>query len=234
MFNVLLRALFLFFLVFITIRLMGKRQVGELQPYEFVVAMMTADLATVPMSDLSIPLLWGIIGVLSLSALQLLISFISLKSVRARKWLCGTPSILISHGLIQEETLKKQRYNLNDLMEQLRSKDVFDIANVNFAVLETNGELSILLNSDAQTVTNADLQLQAPDNEMSYLLICDGRLMRDNLSRLGKDVTWLEKQLQSAGFKEIKSILLAQYIPGHTLFLQGMRPNARACTLQTK
>ena len=234
MFNVLLRAVFLFALVFITIRLMGKRQVGELQPYEFVVALMTADLATIPMSDLSIPLLWGVIGVLSLSALQLALSLIALKSVRARKWLSGTPSILIAHGVVQESVLRKQRYNLSDLMEQLRSKDVFSLADVNFAVLETNGELSVMLTAAAQNVTNASLSLPRQESELSYLLICDGHLMRDNLRQLNLKADWLEEKIRSAGFRSPKNVLLAQYVPGQSLLLQGKAPDERTCSLCTE
>lgn len=234
MFNVLLRAFFLFIVVFFLIRLMGKRQVGELQPYEFVIAIMTADLATIPLSDLSLPLVWGIIGILVLSFCQLLISVLSLKSARMRKFFCGRACVLIEHGVIQERELADLRYNLNDLLEQLRTKDVFDISDVNYAILETNGELSVLLNKTSLPPTCGELEVEARPTEMGLTLISDGRTITDNLVKVQKEDKWLDKHLKSAGFSSPAEVLIAQYIPGQQLFIQGRLPNQRVCMLALK
>lgn len=234
MFNVLLRAFFMFIMVFFLVRLMGKRQVGELQPYEFVITMMTADLATIPLSDLSLPLVWGIIGILVLSFCQLLISVLSLKSARMRKFFCGRACVLIEHGVIQENELAHLRYNLNDLLEQLRTKDVFDISTVNYAILETNGELSVLLNKEDMPPSCDELEVQASPTEMSITLISDGRTITDNLVKAQKEDKWLEKHIKNAGFASPSEVLLAQYIPGQQIFLQGRMPKGRSCVLKIK
>ena len=234
MFNVLLRAFFMFIMVFFLVRLMGKRQVGELQPYEFVITMMTADLATIPLSDLSLPLVWGIIGILVLSFCQLLISVLSLKSARMRKFFCGRACVLIEHGVIQENELAHLRYNLNDLLEQLRTKDVFDISTVNYAILETNGELSVLLNKEDMPPSCDELEVQASPTEMSITLISDGRTITDNLVKAQKEDKWLEKHIKNAGFASPSAVLLAQYIPGQQIFLQGRMPKGRSCVLKIK
>ena len=234
MFNVLLRAFFMFIMVFFLIRLMGKRQVGELQPYEFVITMLTADLATIPLSDLSLPLAWGIIGILVLSFCQLLISVLSLKSARMRKFFCGRACVLIEHGVIQEHELAHLRYNLNDLLEQLRTKDVFDISTVNYAILETNGELSVLLNKEDMPPSCDEMEVKGEPTEMGITLISDGRTITENLVKAQKEDKWLERHIKSAGFESHSEILLAQYIPKQLLFLQGRTPKQRVCTLRIK
>lgn len=232
MFNILLRSVILFITVFIMMRLLGKRQIGELQPFEFVAALITADLATVPMSNLSTPLLWGILPILALLVFELAISLISLKSVRARQLFCGKPCVLIEKGVIQEKVLAELRYNLNDLMEQLRSKDVFSISEVYFAILETNGELSILPKSPERPVKPKDLQLNVPPDEYPIALIIDGSVIEKNLSLAGKTAGWLEKKLRNAGFHSPKEIFFAQYQFEQELFLQGKAPDIRAVTLK--
>ena len=234
MFNVLLRAFFMFIMVFFLIRLMGKRQVGELQPYEFVITMMTADLATIPLSDLSLPLAWGIIGILVLSFCQLLISVLSLKSARMRKFFCGRACVLKEHGVIQERELAHLRYNLNDLLEQLRTKDVFDISTVNYAILETNGELSVLLNKEDMPPSCDEMEVMGKPTEMGITFISDGRTITDNLVKAQKEDKWLEKHIKSAGFETPGEILLAQYIPKQQLFLQGRAPKERVCVIKIK
>ncbi|MGI6201208.1 MAG: DUF421 domain-containing protein [Christensenellales bacterium] len=144
MLTVFFRALILFVVVTLVMRMMGKRQIGQLQPHEFAVAVLIADLAAAPMADNGIPLLYGVVPILALLCAQVLISLLTLKFQWARTVFCGQPSVVIRKGLIDREELKRQRYNLNDLLEQLRGKDVFSPGDVDYAVLETSGELSIL------------------------------------------------------------------------------------------
>jgi len=153
------RTIILFLLVMIVIRVMGKRQIGELQPFELVLAIMIAELATVPMEDKEIPLINGIIPILTLLLLQVAITFISLKSDKLRGVISGTPSVLIENGKIIESELRKLRYNLTDLLEQLRLKNFPNIADVEYAILETSGELSIIPKSQKRPVTPEDLNI---------------------------------------------------------------------------
>lgn len=233
MFNVLFRAIILFALAYIVIRLMGKRQVGELQPAEFVVALMVADVATMPIGNLSIPIAWSVISLIVLLFAQVLISYVSMKSVAARRLLCGEPTVLISRGIISETALRKQRYNINDLLEQLRSKDVFDVSKVWYALLETNGEISILLRSDSAPVCREDLHLAPPQEELPLLLISDGKILYKNLCLIGQEEKWLHKQMKHAGFHSEKEILLAQYSPAGNLYLHGIG-GKKCCLLKVK
>jgi len=141
---IVVRTLILYILVVIIMRIMGKRQIGQLQPFELVIAIMISELAAVPMQDKRIPLINGIIPILTLLFAQITFSFIGLKSTRARAIICGRPSILIQNGKINEAELRKEMYSVNDLLEQLRIKNIYNIADVEFALLETNGQLSVI------------------------------------------------------------------------------------------
>lgn len=231
MLNILLRALILFALVYIVIRLMGKRQVGELQPTEFVVALMAADLATMPMGDLAIPLLWGIISLMVLLLMQVVISYASMKSVRARRILCGEPTVLISKGIINEYALRKQRYNINDLLEQLRTKDIFDISKVWYALLETNGELSVILKSDFAAPCNSDMGLSPAQEELCLTLISDGKIMEKNLAAVSLSKAKLARAISSSGLK-LSEVLIAQS-NGDKIYVQP-RKEEQGCFIRVK
>ena len=230
MLNILLRALILFALVYIVFRLMGKRQVGELQPTEFVVALMAADLATMPMGDLAIPLAWGVISLPALLLMQVIISYTSMKSVRARRILCGEPTVIISKGVINEFALRKQRYNINDLLEQLRSKDIFDISQVWYALLETNGELSVILKSEFTQPDAKSMNISTEQQQLALMLISDGKIMNKNLTLCGYDQVWLERTLSKHGTR-IKEVLVAQ-MSDDTLYLQ--KRGGAQCSIKVK
>ena len=230
MLNVVLRALILFVLVYLVIRLMGKRQVGELQPVEFVVALMAADLATQPMGNLGMPLLWGVISLLVLLFMQVAVSYASMKSIRARRLLCGEPTVVISKGVINEQALRSQRYNVNDLLEQLRSKDVFDVSRVWYAMLETNGELSVLMKKEAASPTADDLGLDLKQQELPLLLVSDGKIMQKNLTRSGYDPVWLRRKLRGVGIRGESELVIAQ-LDGDTLYIQT-HGGKKCCTLK--
>ena len=144
MFILIIRTFFLYFAVIFIMRMMGKKQIGELEPFELVIALMISELATFPMQDIRIPILHAIIPIITLLFLQVATSFIELKSERARKILTGTPSILIKNGKIDIAELRYQRFNINDLLEELRLKGYFNLSDIQYAILETSGELSIL------------------------------------------------------------------------------------------
>ncbi len=207
MLNVILRTVILFFALLVMLRLMGKRQIGQLQPYEFAVMLISSNLVTVPMADLSTPLLWGILPIYVLLIMGIFLSELSMKSVLLRRIICGKPRILIERGIILRPALKAVRYTLNDLMEQLRSNDVFDISEVYYAVLETNGEISVILKSDVRSLKPKDMGILPDQEELNVALIMDGKLQKKNLKYVNKDEHWLKKNVRS----DYGDILLALY-----------------------
>lgn len=215
------RTLILYSIVVLSMRIMGKRQIGEMQPSELVVAIMISDLASVPMQSIDIPLLSGIVPVLTLIVAEVLMSFVSLKSRPLRRLITGEPSIIIYNGHVNEQELEKLRFNTNDLLEQLRISGYPNIADVEVAVLETNGQLSIIPKAYARTVTVEDLELKKPKREcLPYMLISDGELNRTELSRSGKTEEWFQKTLKKHGISSYSEIFIASLDFEDGLFLQ--------------
>ncbi len=191
------RTVILYFLIMIGLRLMGKRQIGELEPSELVLTMMISDLATVPMQDFGIPLLAGVIPILTLLALSMLMSQLSLRNLRFRELVCGTPAVLIRHGVIQQKTMRENRYTLDELLEELRCQGISCVEDVKYAVLENSGQLSVLPWTRQQPPTAAQLRLELEDDvTLPTVLINDGRLLRKNLAACGRDRAWLDTQLR--------------------------------------
>lgn len=217
---VFIRTLILYVIVVIVMRIMGKRQVGQLQPFELVVAIMISELAAVPMQNTGIPLVNGIIPILTLLVAQISMSFINLKSTKARGIICGKPSILVENGKIVEEKLRTEMYTLNDLLEQLRSKDIPNIADVEFAILETNGQLSVIPKSQKRPVNPEDLNIYTNYEGLPLDLIVDGTVMYNNLSKANLNEVWLKDQLAKFNIKEMREILFASLDANGNLFYQ--------------
>ena len=215
-----IRTLILFVAVLILLRVMGKRQIGEIQPYELVVIIMISELAAIPMENTGIPLLNGLIPIFVLVAAQVTLSYISLKSSKARGVICGRPSIVIEDAVINEDELRRLRYNINDLLEQLRTKDVFDISDVEFAILETSGQISVILKSQRRPVQPEDLDIEPPFEGLPLTLIIDGRLIEENLVKANKTVGWLLDRLTQSGVKRIQDVLLASLDSHGELYYQ--------------
>ena len=201
MLNVFFRSLILYFVVVLVVRVMGKRQVGELQPFELVIAIMIADLVSVPADDVGIPLVKGLVPIFALVFAQVTISYLSLKSERIRGLVCGSPSILIENGVIHQKNLEQLRINLNDLLEQLRGKDIANIDDVEFAILETNGNFTVFPKSEKKTATLEDLGLQADSESIPITLVMDGHVMHKNLKKSGIDVSWLLSEIKEHGLQ---------------------------------
>lgn len=199
-------------IVILVMRIMGKRQIGQLQPYEFVIAIMISDLATLPMQDSAIPLWTGIVPILCLLLLQLCISFSVLKSKRVRGFLCGKPCIMIKNGVIIEENLRNQMYTLDDLLEALRIKGFPDVKSVQLAILENNGELSVLPISEAQNVSRGDMSIKAPSDVVTDLII-GGCLLEDNMELLNIRIDLLMHELQKSGLSKIEEVFYC-YVNG--------------------
>lgn len=214
------RTIILYFLVILVMRLMGKRQMGQLQPYELVVAIMISDLATVPMQNISVPLINGIIPILTLLGSQLIISLLLLRNVKARGIICGHPTILIHKGKIIEENLRKQMFPLNDLIEAIRICGYSDISEVYTAVLETNGTVSVFPKGKYKNPTAADLSLSVEDEEISINLIVDGSLLSENMKQTGMTLDELKKVINTFGAKSYKDVLLFTMKNKNQFFIQ--------------
>ena len=217
---VIIRTLILYATTVLLLRVMGKRQIGQLQPYELVVIIMISELAAIPMQNTGIPLLSGLIPIFILVTAQVTLSYISLKSERARGVICGTPSIVIENSRIVEDELRRQRLNLNDLLEQLRLKNVSDISDVEYAILETSGQLSVILKSEKRSVEPQDLKISPEYEGLPITLIIDGQVINDNLKKVQLDMVWLQNELGKYGIKNIKDVFFASLDAHKQLYYQ--------------
>lgn len=194
----LIRTLILYFLVILILRVMGKRQIGELSPSDLVVTILISELAAIPMQDDSIPLTHGIAPIFALLAIELLVSTLTLKSRFSRKIIVGSASILIENGIINQEEMHRLRLNLDELLEELRLKGHANIANVEIAILESNGKLSVFPSSPPE------------ETKLPITLISDGKLILSALSRANKKPDWVKKELNKHGLKSIRQVFLLQ------------------------
>ena len=210
------RAIIVYILVLIVMRLMGKREIGQLQPFELVISIMIADLASIPMTDPGVPIFNGLVPILGLLAMHLLITVLNIKSVNVRKVTCGKPTILIYRGKIDEKALKKERFTVSELQERLRGKDVFNLGDVEFAILETNGEVSVITKPNKRNLTPEDMNIEADYEGIPYDLIVDGKIMYENLNKIGKNKMWLLKQIEK--FKCLPEDVLIATIDGKGIF----------------
>lgn len=206
---VFIRALILYLIVVVVMRIMGKRQIGQLQPYELAVAIMISELAAVPMQNTGIPLIDGIIPILTILLAQIIFSFASLKSVKLRALICGKPNVLIENGKINEKNLRKEMYTLNELLEQLRINNVSNIADVEFAILETNGQLSVITKSQKRPLNAEDLNIPTKYEGLPLDLIVDGAVMYENLKKANLDEHWLREELKKFGIQDLSEVFFA-------------------------
>ena len=196
MFTGLVRTIILYLLIIVGVRLMGKRQVGELEPSELVMSLIIADLAAVPMQDYGIPLLTGIIPILALLSLTMMLSVLTMRSVTFRLLLCGRPSVIIRKGELDIAEMRRNRLTVDELLEDLRGKGYTDPSQVYYAVLETNGQLSVLPRAADKPPANRQLGYTPPDEELPVVVVSDGKVLDGNLHRLGHDRPWLDRQLK--------------------------------------
>lgn len=194
-----IRTVILYALIIVGIRLMGKKQVGELEPTELVFAMLISDLAAVPMQDFGIPLLFGIIPIVTLLSITMALSVLSLKSIRFRNLICGRPSIIMEHGSILQDALAKNRFTVDELLEELRLQGVTNLSTVKYAILENSGRVSMMLYEAYQPATPEQLDLTPEDEGLPLIIISDGRVLRQNLQLRNLDQRWLQQQLATHG-----------------------------------
>ena len=208
MFTGLMRTIILYILIIAGVRLMGKRQVGELEPSELVLSLIIADLASVPMQDYGIPLLAGVVPILTLLAVTMILSVLTMKSVKFRALLCGRPSIIVRNGTLDQGEMAKTRLTLDELLEELRCKGYTDLSQIKYAILETNGLLSVLPYANQKPPTARDLKVSVEEGGLPRVVVSDGRLLEHNLKALGHDRPWLDKQLTQRGCRDISQVFL--------------------------
>ena len=202
------RTVLLYFILIAGIRALGKRQIGELEPIELVMALLISDLAAVPMQDFGIPLVNGVVPILTLLSLSMLLSCLSMRSIRFHRLICGSPTMLIRNGEIQQRALRRNRFTLDELLEELRANSFHNASDVEAALLETNGKLSIIPKSSARTVTTDDLNIKMPRRDgLPYSIASDGSFNKKELGRAGLTKTEAAELLRKNGVTDIKTVL---------------------------
>lgn len=217
------RCIIIYVALLVVMRLMGKRQLGELQPFEFVITLIIADVASIPMQDTAIPILHGIIPIFTIFIVHLLISKLNFKSIRFRKLIDGKPTIIINENGLDYKAMKSLNMHINDLMESLRGQGYFNLKDVQMAIVETNGTLSILPKFSATEVTNNDLKIEGNENCMPYNIILEGKIMAETLKKYGKmDKADIKKLLKKYKLK-VKQVYLLSIDDNNEMFLQPFK-----------
>ncbi len=208
MWTMLWRTAILYSLLILAVRLLGKRQIGQMEPSEFVVTMLLANLAAIPLEETDIPILHGIVSIALVFAGELLIAWLTTCSLFFRQVFCGKPEILIDNGKLCYKALKKNRVNLDELTMQLREKEIFDLSEVKFAILETNGQLSTMLYAKNRPADAKAAGIKVEDTELPITLISDGKLLRENLAVAKKTHLWVNKELAKRSCKQADVLLM--------------------------
>ena len=213
------RTIFLYTLVLLVMRFMGKREIGQMQPFELVIAIMIADLASTPMSEIGIPILYGIIPILGLLFMHIIISVLNIKSIRVREIICGKPRILVNKGIIDETALIKENFTINELQERLRVNNINSLSDVEYVILETSGQISVISKSEKRVVTTEDLELNVNPAGISYDLVIDGKVMYNNLKKIGKSYKWLKNQINKYNLIPEQALIVVLN-PDNTIYCQ--------------
>ena len=190
-----IRTILLYLILVLVVRVMGKRQIGEMEPAEFVVTMLLANLAAIPMQDVGIPLLSGLVPILTVLGVELILAVLSMRFLGFRRLLCGKPVVLIENGKILQGNLSRTRLTLDELTEHLREKGVLDLSTVKYAILETNGQLSVFPYAKDAPATAKAAGIKAKDEYLPYTIVSDGRLLTENLTLSRRNEAWLQKEL---------------------------------------
>lgn len=203
---ILLRTIIVFICLLFSMRLLGKRQLSELEISELIVAVLISDIASLPLQDAGMPLINALFPIFALLSCELLISGITMKSIRLRGFIFGKPSILIKNGRIDQQAMRKNRFSLDELAESLRSNNVTDINSVRYAILETDGDVNVVLTAEAQALTPESLNSSDGDKGMPHIIINDGRVLENNLQIVGRDMKWLNAELKKRGVSNSRSV----------------------------
>lgn len=215
------RTVILYFAILISMRIMGKRQLGEMEISEFIVAALIADLAATPLQDIGIPLLNGLVPIIIMFCFEIIIAGLNMRSVKLRKLTYGRPEIIVRGGKIIREAMQKNRFTLDELMQELRAQGLTDTAQVEYAVLETNGQLSIILKSGDQPVTASQMGVVGDDVSYAHIIINEGRILDNNLELLGRDRRWLSNELKRQNFRSADEVYILTLSESGRVFCQA-------------
>lgn len=202
-----IRTIILYIIVLVVMRFMGKREIGQLQPFELAISIMIADLATLPMAEPGIPISNGIIPIFGLLVMHIAISVINMKSVKMREIICGKPTILIFRGKIDEKAMRRERFTINELEERLRGQNIFNIGDVEYAILETSGQVTVIQKPNKRNAIPQDFGIEPEYQGIAYDLVVDGKIMKENLNKLDKDYNWLVKQVEPFGIMPEQALI---------------------------
>ncbi|TBL81600.1 DUF421 domain-containing protein [Paenibacillus thalictri] len=223
MLTLFLRTVAVYIIVFVILRVMGKREIGKLSVFDLVISIMIAEIAVFVLEDVGKPMLQGILPMATLMIVQLTIAFLSLKSRTVRRLFEGEPSYIIKNGKIDREEMRRHRYNLDDLLLQLRQSKVMDVADVEFAILENSGKLTVVEKKEKEAKPPAEPGTSIRYEGLPLPLIMDGRVQDTNLEKIGKTRFWLKNELQSRGAKEFKEVFFCSIDHRGNLFLDKKR-----------
>ncbi len=214
------RTILLYFTILISMRIMGKRQLGEMELSEFIVGALIADLAATPLQDIGTPLLNGLVPIFALFALEIIIAGLSMRSLKVRKLVFGKPEIIIENSKIDREKMQKNRFTLDELMQELRNQGLSDTTQIEYAVLETNGQLNVILQKSEQPVTPSQLGVPTRSDGYAHIIINEGRILDNNLRMLGRDRSWLDKEIKRQGAASAEDVYLLTLTETGKIFCQ--------------
>ncbi|MBR4627682.1 MAG: DUF421 domain-containing protein [Ruminococcus sp.] len=229
---VIIRAVMLYILVIFSVRLMGKRQLGELQPSELVVTILVSNIATLPVEDTDIPLIVGITPILTLVCFEVIVSWISLKCPRLRRLISGSPKIVISSGRLDTRVLRELRFSADDLMTALRGQDVFDISEVQFAIVETTGSISVMKKPSADVPQRCDLGITQPDSDPPQVIMAEGRTIRSAAEKAGASPERIAEMLRRRGIAPGDVFIMTG--DGSGKYLAALRNGGDIITMEEK
>lgn len=221
MLTIFTRSVLLYIASLLAMRAMGKREVGQLQPFELVVVIMIAELAATPMGGVGIPLLYGILPMVALVVCHGLITALCMKWQPFRAWMSGQPTVLMRNGIICEKQMRKSAMDLNDLMEAIRTAGILDPSEVGTVVLEPGGQVNVFPKADFRSVSPSDMALNVPAEGLPLPLVMDGIIQHDNLARGQLTETWLREVARSAGYPDLAQVLFLCLNTQGEMLIQG-------------
>ena len=226
-----IRGILIYAIVFLIFRLMGKRQLGQLQPFEFVITLIIADLATIPMSEINIPIVHGVVPLVTISIIHFLIGFLSRKSIKLRQMFNGKPIIVVNPNGVDYNELKRLNMDFNDLCEALREMNYFSLDQIQYAIVETNGQMTVLPNAENAPLSAPDLKIKKEESALPIMLVCDGKVIKENMDIAKLDDDFLQKNIRKAGAFKVKEVLLATIDNNGKMYVQAR--NKKYVSFQT-
>ncbi len=225
------RSLFSLLILFVVTKWIGKKQVSQLSLFDYVVGISIGNFAAEMTINMDAPYVHGVIAVAVFGLVAYFVSFITMKSIKLRRFFIGVPTILVQNGKLLEKNFQKTKYDINDFLEECRSNGYFDLSEIEYAIVEANGTLSVLPKAEYKPLTPKDMQLKVSKSSLCANVIIDGRIMEQNLTNMHKEISWLEKELKVRGYREPSPILLATLDESEKLVIYERNENVKSCNV---